>query len=282
MKLPWVPPGRTAQLPGRGEIFYRHHERPDAPATLLLLHGWTASADLQFFTAYEELAEQYSFVAVDHRGHGRGIRAPFTLEDAADDAAALVRQLGVGPVVLIGFSMGGPISLLFADRHPDLVAGIIVQATAMEWKATRRDRAQWKGLGVMGMLLRSRWHPRLLEAAVRRILPEFPDVEQWMPWLEGEVRRGDALGIIQAGRGLAAFDARPWAGSLGRPAGMLVTTADRLVKPRKQWQLAKALRAEVRELPFDHLCTLTNPVEYSAATRALVDHVVERVVTATA
>jgi pimeloyl-ACP methyl ester carboxylesterase len=95
MKLPWVPPGRTAQLPGRGEIFYRHHERPDAPATLLLLHGWTASADLQFFTAYEELAEQYSFVAVDHRGHGRGIRAPFTLEDAADDAAALVRQLGV-------------------------------------------------------------------------------------------------------------------------------------------------------------------------------------------
>ncbi|MET0909711.1 MAG: alpha/beta fold hydrolase, partial [Ilumatobacteraceae bacterium] len=91
MKLPWLPPGHVRVLPGRGEIFYRHHVNPDrSRPTLLLLHGWTASADTQFFTAYEELAEAYSYIAVDHRGHGRGMRAVFTLPDAADDAAMLV------------------------------------------------------------------------------------------------------------------------------------------------------------------------------------------------
>ncbi|MCU1388444.1 MAG: putative hydrolase, partial [Ilumatobacteraceae bacterium] len=57
MKVPWLPPGHTAVLEGRGEVFYRYHQHADPTApTLLLLHGWTASADLQFFTAYEALA----------------------------------------------------------------------------------------------------------------------------------------------------------------------------------------------------------------------------------
>lgn len=102
MLTPWLPPGNTAVLDGRGEVFYRHHRHADPSApTLLLLHGWTASADLQFFTAYEELAADFSFVAIDHRGHGRGMRsaAKFQLEDAADDAAALIEHLGVGPVL---------------------------------------------------------------------------------------------------------------------------------------------------------------------------------------
>ena len=141
-------------LPHRGEIFYRYHRHPDPSApTLLLLHGWTASADLQFFTAYEALAQQYSFVAVDHRGHGRGIRnvqEPFRLEDAADDAAALVRALGLDRLILIGYSMGGPISLHLWNRHRDLVAGIVVEATALEWRDSRRERLTWRTLGLLG------------------------------------------------------------------------------------------------------------------------------------
>ena len=91
MDVPWLPEGRTLVLPGRGEVFFRHHRHadPDAP-TVLLLHGWTASADLQFFTAYEALAERgarSSASTIAATGVACARRTPFTLEDCADDAA---------------------------------------------------------------------------------------------------------------------------------------------------------------------------------------------------
>ncbi|HQV58293.1 MAG TPA: alpha/beta fold hydrolase, partial [Ilumatobacteraceae bacterium] len=106
-EIPWTPPGSSLTIPGRGEIFYRYHRHADASRpTLILLHGWTATGDLQFFTAYQALAERYSFVVVDHHGHGRGIRnpQPFALEDAADDAAAVLRHLGISQAIAVGYS----------------------------------------------------------------------------------------------------------------------------------------------------------------------------------
>ena len=170
---PWVPEGRTAVLEGRGEVFYRRyaHPDPDAP-TLLLLHGWTADADSQFFSAYQTLAERYSFIAIDHRGHGRGMRSNerVTLEALADDAAALVELLGVGPVITIGYSMGGPVSMLLARRHPGLAVGMVLQATALEWQSTRIDRARWWLLVVLGVLLRSSLYPRVARRYLGRMV----------------------------------------------------------------------------------------------------------------
>jgi len=281
MKVPWLPPGRTQVLSHRGEIFYRHHDLGDTGRpTVLLLHGWTANADTQFFNAYEALAEKYSFVAVDHRGHGRGIRSVFTLEDVADDAAALVRALGVGPVITVGYSMGGPVSMLLADRHPDLVAGLVVQATSLEWRETKLDRAQWGGLWILNSGLRSRLAPRALRRAFGRLTKGFPDVGAWQEWLAGEIRRNDVAAVIEAGHALKRYDARQWAPALDLPAGLLLTTEDQLVRPRKQRALAAALRAEVRELEADHLCTLTHPREYAALTVELVDLVAAKVAAA--
>jgi 3-oxoadipate enol-lactonase len=277
MKLPWLPTGVVRALPGRGEIFYRHHINPSTTKpTLVLLHGWTASADTQFFAAYERLAATYSFIAVDHRGHGRGMRAPFTLADAADDAAALLRELGIGPVVLVGYSMGGPISLLIAQRHPDLVAGMVLQATALEWRGTRWERLTWRTLALMGMWLRSRWYLSWLRAGLRRLGRQHEDLEQWFPWLEGEIRRNDVHEVVEAGRELGRFDARPFAGSLGVPTGLLLTTKDRLVKPRKQRALAAAVRANVIELDGDHFCSLVQPTLFAETTYRLVGDVVSR------
>jgi pimeloyl-ACP methyl ester carboxylesterase len=271
--LPWLPPGRTVVVPGRGEFFVRQHVHPDpARPTLLLLHGWTASSDLQFFTAYEAMAAEYSFVGVDHRGHGRGLRGPtpFVLEDVADDAAAVVRTLGVGPVVTIGYSMGGPISLLLAHRHPDLVRGIVVQATALEWRASLTERLSWQWLPVLGSVLRSRMYPRYLRKAIRRILDPSHALDAYEPWILGEISRGDPHALVSAGRALSTYDARPWASGLRVPAAMLVTTRDRLVKPRKQRALAGALGAAVREMDADHLCTMAQPAEYASVTMALL------------
>jgi len=277
MALPWLPPGHTMVLPGRGEMFYRHHQHPDPTApTLLLLHGWTASSDLQFFTAYETLAEHFSFVGVDHRGHGRGLRSPseFELHDAADDAALVLRQLGIDQVVTVGYSMGGPISMHLARRHPELVCGMVVQATALEWRASTWERVRWKGVGVLGSVLRSRVYQRWIRHGISRLLGPNHPLLPYVPWLASEVHRNDAGAIVQAGRALGAYDASSWARHLGTPAASLITTKDRLVPPRKQRALATALDAFVVELADDHLASWTSPAEFAAITLQLVQRVV--------
>ena len=276
MAMPWLPPGHTMVLPGRGEVFYRHHQHPDPTApTLLLLHGWTASADLQFFTAYEALAEHCSFVAIDHRGHGRGLRNParFDLVDVADDAALLVRALGIPQVITVGYSMGGPISLLLSQRNPALVRAIVVQATALEWRAKWYERWEWKAVNLLGPVLRSSVFPRWMRWGIRRLLGPNHPLQQYVPWLACELNRNDTFSLVHAGKSLSRYDARVFASSLGKPAGSLVTTRDRLVKPRKQRALADALHAFVVELPDDHLASWTSPDAFSKATLQLVQHV---------
>jgi 3-oxoadipate enol-lactonase len=266
-------------LPGRGETYARIHRHADSSRpTVLLLHGWTASADLQFFTAYRQLCEHYSLVAIDHRGHGRGLRTAqhFELEDVADDAAALVRELGIAQVVTIGYSMGGPVSMHLARRHPELVSAMVVQATALEWRATRIERFRWKTIRLVGPVLRSWAYPRWLRFGIRRLLGPAHELTPYVPWLEAETRRSDTHAIVQAGRALSRHDASPWAASLGKPAGSLITTKDRLVLPRKQRQLAEALNAHVVEVAADHLAPWEVPTAFSAATLALVDHVTGR------
>ncbi|MFT3851843.1 MAG: alpha/beta hydrolase [Ilumatobacteraceae bacterium] len=274
MNVPWLPEGGTLALPDRGEVFFRRHRHPDPDApTILLLHGWTASADLQFFSAYEALAQRCSFVGIDHRGHGRGMRTPdpFTLEDCAEDAAQLVQALGIGQVILIGYSMGGPISLLLARRHPELVRAIVVQATAMTFATSFVDRLRWRTVRLVGPLVRSWAFPRSVRYALRKLLGDGHPFKRYAGWLAGEVNRNDALALVQAGRELSTFDATPWTGILGKPAGSLITTGDHLVPPRRQRALAAALGATVAEVHADHLAALVAPDAYVAATMSLLD-----------
>lgn len=279
--LPWTPPARVVPIAGRGEFFVRvhQHEDPDAP-WLVLLHGWTASTDLQFFTAYGALAERWSFVGIDHRGHGRGIRtnAPFRLADVADDVAAVLAALGIGPVIAVGYSMGGPVAMLLARRHPELVSGLVVQATALEWRRARRDRITWYGLPLLGATLRSWWFPRYMTRAIARVVPAGHELEPYLPWILGEIQRGSTHAIMEAGKELRHHDATDWASGLGVPAGVLITARDRLVRPNKQRALAHELGATVRELRADHIASMSHPGPYAEATAELVAAVHDAVV----
>ena len=248
------------------------------PPSVLLLHGWTASSDIQFFTAYEALAARFTFVGVDHRGHGRGVRSPdaFTLEDAADDAAAVVRQLGLGPVVAVGYSMGGPVALHLTRRHPDVVAGLVVQATALEWSATWRERALWRVLPIAGSWLRIEGLPALPQ-------PRRPQADRRRP-PDRAVRavagqRDVAQRCVRHGRrrpGAVALR-RP---SLGRrprrPGGRADHDGRPPRAPAKQRALAATLGATRRELAADHFSTLSHPEAYAALTVELVDIVAPR------
>ena len=270
---PPLPPGRVVSLPGRGEVFVRDSEGTAGDVTVLLLHGWTASADLNFFPVYAALGASYRVVALDLRGHGRGMRSvePFTLEDCADDAAALLACLGVRNVIAVGYSMGGPVALLLARRHPGVVAALVMQATALEWRHAARERMVWRLLPLVELSLRLGTGAGFTERILRQNIEDRPELAILQPWYAAEFRRGLARELADAGRALSRYDASLWAATLGLPAVMLVTTRDRLVRPAKRRQLAEALHAQVIEIAADHDLPLVMGADYARLTRLAVD-----------
>lgn len=270
---PSLPPGLVVNLAGRGEVFVRDSGGGHGYPTVLLLHGWTASADLNFFPVYTELASAYRVIALDLRGHGRGMRStePFSLEDCADDAAALLAQLGAEPVIVVGYSMGGPVGLLLARRHPSKVAAMVMQATALEWRRTVRERMVWRLLSVLEVGLRLGTGAGFVERVLRLAIEDAPELDVLRPWLAAEFRRGLARELADAGRALSRYDAQPWAGQLSFPAVMLITTSDRLVRPSKQLELAEALHAHVIKVDADHDLPLVKSDEYARLTRQAID-----------
>jgi pimeloyl-ACP methyl ester carboxylesterase len=273
-EVPFVLPGKIVDLPGRGEIFVRHHQHsnPNAP-TLLLLHGWTASCDLQFFAAYEELSQHFSIIGVDHRGHGRGLRpsVPVTLEDCADDAAAAAKELGATSVITVGYSMGGPISLLTAQRHPAFVSGMVLQATALEWSGTRKEKNKMRFIGPMAHIV---GRPRILRFFFNRTLPRGHENRRYVSWMIAENRRNDPWMTAQAGKAIATFDARGFAPVLNKPASFVFTLRDTVVLPHKQQALATAVNAQIIEIDGDHMAPIVMPREFAVVTRQAVDLVV--------
>ena len=275
---PYLPPGRVVLVPGRGEVFVREQEGPADGPTIVLLHGFTVSADLNWWAAYEPLRDLGRVIAIDHRGHGRGLRSeqPFTLEAAADDVAGVLEALEVRSAIVVGYSMGGPISMLTWRRHPELVDGLVFEATALEWRAARRERLMWKGIGVIEYFFRSRRSSSLVDRWLREAIFVQPALAEHRAWFKGELTRGDPSDLANAGRALGEYDARPFASSVDVPTAVLVTTKDRLVRPRKQRALAKATRAEVVELVADHDAPFINGKEFGDATREAVRSVTDR------
>jgi hypothetical protein len=68
----------------------------------------------------------------------------------------------------------------------------------------------------------------------------------------GELSRGSARDLAEAGRELGRFDSSGWVGELPQPGAVVLTSRDRLVPPRKQHALAQALGVEPYVIDADH------------------------------
>ncbi len=272
---PPLPEGRVINVPGIGEVFTRVSAPVPDAVPVLLLHGWTVSADLNWFRAYPALAATRQVIAIDHQGHGRGVRSeqPFSLERCADAAAGVLDELGIERAIIAGYSMGGPISLLLAHRHPERVAGLVLGATSLEWRARPLERLQWRFLPVVELLSRFTTGKGIAQRVVRQAMEDDPSLEVWRPWLVAEMQRGYVPDVLNAGRALSLYDARPWAGEIDAPAAVVLTTNDRLVRPRKQRQLAERLHATVHEIPGDHDAPLVLEDHFVPALQRAIDDV---------
>jgi pimeloyl-ACP methyl ester carboxylesterase len=114
---------------------------------VLLLHGLMGRSSHWAATA-RWLSERHRAVALDQRGHGRSDKpsdGPFTRDAYVADAEAVVEQLGLAPVTLIGHSMGALTAWQLAAKRPDLVRALVVcdmRASALG-AASQREWEDW-------------------------------------------------------------------------------------------------------------------------------------------
>lgn len=122
--------GKIVELPG-GDLQVRERGPAGAPA-IVLLHCYTCS--IRWWEKLEPLllaGGNRRVVSIDLPGHG-GSEKPkdgYAPEEQADRIAAALREVGVDRALVVGQSLGGAIATTVAERHPELVRGVVVMDT---------------------------------------------------------------------------------------------------------------------------------------------------------
>lgn len=112
--------------------FATYFEETGQGEPVVLICGFGAELQAWRFNL-TELGKHFRVITFDNRGAGRSGAPdePYSLEQMADDLAALMDHLGVAAAGLLGWSMGGMIAQLFAVKYPARVRSLALLHTAL-------------------------------------------------------------------------------------------------------------------------------------------------------
>lgn len=130
---PMIPDGVAISSDGL-EIAYESKGSGDT--ALVFVHCW--SCDQEFWREQVDVfAAEYTTVTLDLGGHGRSgtDRAEWSVTGLAEDVRAVVEELELDEVILVGHSMGGPVSLAAAPLMPERVIGVVLVDTVHDAEA---------------------------------------------------------------------------------------------------------------------------------------------------
>jgi proline iminopeptidase len=172
-------PSSTARRMSRAGLSYEIHGEG---ANCVVLHGGPGMSSA-LWPALRPLARHARLVLYDHRGHGLSRGAvPRTrpLEALADDAARLIRELGLRKPAVLGHSNGGFVALHLALRHPRLLGKLVLVDTAASagFRPVSRENAERRATPSMRRALARLWNDTLpddeaFERAWRAVQPLY-------------------------------------------------------------------------------------------------------------
>jgi pimeloyl-ACP methyl ester carboxylesterase len=175
----------------------RYQVRGTSDPTLVLVHGWTNSSGI-WGEHPNALSRTHRVVTLDLAGHGASDdgRADWTVGAFGEDVVAVVEQLALNRVVLIGFSMGADVVLKAAERIPERVIGIIFidalhdpdESPSLADAAQLESvfRANWRDTAFVRAFAFTPDTPDSLVWYVTGMMPAQPR-EHWFPALRASV-----------------------------------------------------------------------------------------------
>ncbi|HYB44168.1 MAG TPA: alpha/beta fold hydrolase [Candidatus Methylomirabilis sp.] len=215
------------------------------------------------------LRGRHRCIAYDHRGQGQSAvpESGYDMETVAEDAAALLLNLGTGPVHFVGLSMGGFVGMRLAARRPELIRSLVLLDTSADPEPAEnlpRYRmlatiARWLGQRpVAGSVLKI-MHGRSMRADPARTA----ELETWRRRLIAS----DRTGAVRAVRGV--FERLPVRDELGRiriPTLVGVGEEDTATVPARAEAIAAAIPgARLVRIPrAGHMSPIDNPGFVSA------------------
>jgi pimeloyl-ACP methyl ester carboxylesterase len=135
------------------------------------------------------LARNRQVIAFEQQGHGRtaDVDRPFSFEQSADDAAALLRYLRIERADFYGYSNGGSIALQIGIRHPAMVRKLVVASAMYKrdgflpefWESMRRARLEDMPLELKEAYLKVAPHPENLKSFHDKSVERMLDFKDW-------------------------------------------------------------------------------------------------------
>jgi 3-oxoadipate enol-lactonase len=251
----------TAEV--NGITLYYEHE--GAGPDLVLLPGLGGNVNL-WYPQLKGLSPVMRVTALDPRGHGRSGKpaGPYTMRQMADDAAALMDHLGIGPVIVTGSSLSSLVAVELAAAYPErvralvLVGGFAVLPPAGKERMEGRARtAEAEGMGPLADMVAA----TALGAQTHATQPALVGL------FRQALLANDPRAYAAACRAIAAADVTPLLGQIRCPALILLGSEEQVAPLPAARALKQGIpHAEVRVLPgAGHLPFLEQPAAFNAA-----------------